>query len=83
MYIEIEDQGQNVRSLRLVITDKIRNGKDVIKAELVACGFEEDRLNLLKDSPTCSKEAVCFMLSLTLSNEYVCHTGCQGCIITR
>lgn len=83
MYIEIEDQGQNVRSLRLVITDKIRNGKDVIKAELVACGFEEDRLNLLKDSLTCSKEAVCFMLSLTLSNEYVCHTGCQGCIITR
>ena len=36
----------------------MKDGKSIIKARLVARGFEEDTVDLRTDSPTCSKEAV-------------------------
>ena len=47
-----------------MITEKIKNGKPVTKARLVARGFEEDSINLKKDSPTCLKESVKITLAI-------------------
>ena len=46
-----------VISCRWGLTEKINNGKKVIKARLLARGFEEDSSNILKDLPTCTKES--------------------------
>ena len=45
-------------SSRWVITEKYKSGKKIIKARLVARGFEEDTSRLRKDSPTCSRECL-------------------------
>ena len=36
----------------------------------LACGFEEDSLQKLKDSPTCAKESLRLMLTITASNRW-------------
>ena len=48
-------------------------GKDrpVIKARLVARGFEEENLNeIRKDSPTCSKENLRIVLAIISSHQW-------------
>lgn len=74
VYEEVKDVGQEAISVRWVVTEKINDGKPVVKARLVARGFEEDSASLRKDSPTCSKEAVRVALSLASTNHWVCHT---------
>ena len=73
VYEEVEDRGQESMSVRWVITEKVKSNKTVVKARLVARGFEEESINLKKDSPTCSKEAVRLAISLATSNHWTIH----------
>ena len=62
-----------VISCRRGLTEKINNGKKVIKARLLARGFEEDGSNILKDLPTCTKESVRLILTLLASDKWPCN----------
>ena len=55
VFKEINYNGQYLISTRWVFTKKIKEGKKIVKARLVARGFEENTESLRKDSPTCSK----------------------------
>lgn len=74
VYEEVENVGQEALSVRWVITEKFKSNQPVIKARLVARGFEEDTMELRKDSPTCSKEAVRLALTIAATNDWDCHT---------
>ena len=50
--------GQKTISAKWIFSEKIKNGKKVIKARIVAKGFEENTSNLKTDSPTCSRESL-------------------------
>ena len=41
----------------MVLTEKFKDGKNKIKACLVARGFEEDSSGYRKESPTCARES--------------------------
>ena len=71
VYEEVEDKGQSTISLRWVVTEKIKDGKNVTKARLVARGYEEDLLDST-DSPTCSKDSLRLALSLISSHGWTC-----------
>ena len=62
-----------VISCRWGLTEKINNGKKVIKARLLARGFEEDGSNILKDLPTCTKESARLILTLLASDKWSCN----------
>ena len=51
----VEDHGQNSVSCRWVFTE---NGNKMLKAPLVAQGFEEKTMNERTDSPVCSRQAI-------------------------
>ena len=74
VYEEVEDIGQESLSVRWVVTEKVKGGQTVVKARLVARGFEEDTGGLRKDSPTCSKEAIRLALTLTSAMGWTCHS---------
>ena len=57
VYEEVEDTGQEFISVRWVITEKLKDGKPVVKARLVARGFE-DTSDFRKDSPAWSKGSI-------------------------
>jgi hypothetical protein len=48
--------GQKLISSRWVLSEKYNDGEKIMKARLVARGYEENSDNLRKDSPTCSRE---------------------------
>ena len=89
VFEEVENAGQSTISARWVVTNKVKNGQPIIKARLVARGFEEDTSDLRKDSPTCSKESVRLVLSFACSKQWSCHTidvksaYLQGNVISR
>ena len=62
-----------VISCRWGLTEKINNGKKVIKVRLLARGFEEDSSNILKDLSTCTKESVRLILTLLVSDKWPCN----------
>ena len=70
----VENMGQDTLSVRWVITEKLKGGKRVVKARLVARGFEEDTRNLRKDSPTCSREAIRLTLAIAKSKGWAFHS---------
>ena len=74
VYVEVDDVGQLSTSSRWVITEKLRSGVTEVKARLVARGFEEHSLDIRKDSPTCSKEAVRILLSIAGSYRWMIHS---------
>ena len=74
VYEEVDNVGQDTISVRWVITEKIKEGKPVVKARLVARGFEEHDQDMRKDSPTCSREAVRLTLALSAAHGWDCHT---------
>ena len=73
VYEEVENTGQEIITVRWVVTEKIKDGKTVVKARLVARGFEENTDSLRKDSPTCSKEAVRLAISVASSRGWECN----------
>ena len=70
VFVEVVDVGQPTISTRWVVTEKVKDGQDVVKARLVARGFEEDFSDSRKDSPTCSKEVLRIALSIAMSNNW-------------
>ena len=74
VFEEVEDNGQRSISTRWIITEKIKNEQSVIKARLVARGYEEDTEMLQTDSPTCSREAIRMLIATASSNNWCCHT---------
>ena len=46
------------------------DNKQIPKARLVVEGFEEQASDILKDSPTCSKKGLRFVLALITHNEW-------------
>ena len=72
VYNEVQYTGQNCISTRWVYTEKYIDGIKVIKARLVARGYEETE-ELLVDSPTCSKECLRLASTIIASNEWICH----------
>ena len=52
------DAKKRVVSARWIMTEKIKNDERIVKARLVARGFEEDSTHLKKDSPTCTRESL-------------------------
>jgi hypothetical protein len=63
VYEWVEDKGQDAISSRWVMTEKNEGGESIIKARLVARGFEETH-NERTDSPTCSKQSVRLLFSI-------------------
>ena len=74
VYDEVENVGQDVISVRWVVTEKVKDGIPGVKARLVARGFEENTSDLRKDSPTCSKEAVRLALTVASSKDWILNT---------
>ena len=71
MYSEIVDKGQQCISVRWVITRKMKDGNSVVKARLVARGYEEESLIWVrKDSPTCCKESLRSILCIIASFKW-------------
>ena len=71
VYTEVPDTGQQCVSVRWVITEKKGKDRPVIKARLVARGFEEENLNdIRKNSPTCSKENLRIVLAIISSHQW-------------
>ena len=73
MYDEVEDTGQDCISVRWVITPKIIEGKQKMKARLCARGFEESAA-FRTDSPTCMRESVRATLSIIATQEWTLHS---------
>ncbi len=73
-FTEVPDKGEKTISTRWVCTRKIKGGKVVHKARLVARGFEEDSKTLRTDSPTCAKESLRLCLSIISCQQWKLHT---------
>lgn len=75
VFQEVDDLGQRCISLRWIITEKFKDGNPLIKARLVARGFEEKLGNeFRKDSPTCTKDSLRITLSLVPSFGWKCNS---------
>ena len=74
VFEEVEDVGQNTISVRWVITEKIIENKEATNARLVARGFEEETEKLKKDSPTCSRESVNFVIFFAKCRNWKCRS---------
>ena len=64
VYEEIPNEGQSTMSTRWVLTEKMKDGQKIIKARLVARGFEENSEERA-DSPTANKESLRVFLAMT------------------
>ena len=53
---------------------KSKHGNRRVKARLVARGFEENSQEILKDSPTCSKESLRLILTFLATNNWLCNS---------
>ena len=62
--------GQTTVSCKWMFTEKSVNEKKVVKARLVARGFEEDSSNLRTDSTTCCKQSICLVFLTAASNKW-------------
>ena len=56
------------------MTEKVRQGKRITKARLIAREFEEETSNLWKESPTCSRESICILILIASSKSWECYT---------
>ena len=75
VFEEVEWEGQDMISTRWVVTEKHTKGKTIVKARLVARGFEEElEENVATESPTCSKEALRLAITIMLMKKWTCHT---------
>ena len=70
---EVEDHGQCRISTTWVITDKRGNTGTVVKARLVARGYE-DESDVRSDSPTCMKDSIRLVLSVAVSRGWKMHS---------
>ena len=69
VYTEVEDNGQDLITLRWVCQPKVIDGQASVKARLCARGFEEES-DIRSDSPTCSREGVRIALTLIAAQKW-------------
>jgi hypothetical protein len=62
VFEEVKDIGQSCVSCKWVITSKVKNDEEIVKARLVARGFEEKTNTAQTDSPTCSRQSLLMQL---------------------
>ena len=70
LYIEVAKSDQPLLNCRWVCSIKNIDDKQIPKAYLVVKGFEEQTSDILKDSSTCSKEGLRFVLALIAHTEW-------------
>ena len=63
VFESVQNENQPTISSRWIITEKFKDGKKIVKARLVARGFEEDSSNFTKDSRTCGRECLCLLFA--------------------
>ncbi len=73
VYEEVLDQGQPRMSTRWVVTEKVNDERKVIKARLVARGYEEER-DVPSDSPTAGKDTLRTVVTITCLRSWQCRT---------
>ena len=69
-YEEVTDLGQRTLSTRWVISDK----NAVTKARLVVRGFEENDIEIRRDSPTVGKGALRLLISIAVMEKWIVKT---------
>ena len=74
VYREEKENGQKTISIRWIVTEKMKEGKRICKARLVARGFEEREGKTRNDAPTCSPEVLKLCLSVMISRGWECHS---------
>ena len=75
VFEEVEDEGQYPRvSTKWVCTEKSKGNETVVKARLVARGFEETDPQIRKDSPTCAKLSLRLLLLIISTHKWHAHT---------
>ena len=70
VYDVVPENDQKAISVRWVVTPKLVDGLWKTKARLVARGFEEDKSSLRSDSPTCMKESLRLLFTLSASMDW-------------
>ena len=70
VFNEVIDEGQKWISSRWVLSEKAKDGDSNIKARLVACGYEENEIQVRKVSPTAVKENLRLLLVIASSNHW-------------
>ena len=73
VYEEVEDEGQSTMSVRWVLTEKNKGSSKIVKARLVARGFEENK-DFQTDSPTCAKESLRVGFAIIAMRGWSCHS---------
>ena len=66
---EVADSGQDRISTTWVITTKMKENKEIVKARLVARGYEEEE-KVRADSPTCMKESIRIGLAISMTRKW-------------
>ena len=75
VYTEVPNDGERHITVRWVITEKVKEGVTVVKARLVARGFEEQEMEVIrKDSPTCCRENLRIILTIISSKSWKVNT---------
>ena len=67
VYEEVDYNGQDFITVQWVLTQKYVDSSRVVKARLVARGFQEPNDHIKKDSPTASRESLRLLLSISSS----------------
>ena len=89
VFQEVKDVGQPRVSCKWVIVSKMKDGEKIVKARLVARGFEEKASNARTDSPTCSRQSLrmAFIMTSTMGWQIqsldITSAFLQGNIIER
>ena len=75
VYTVVPDVGQSRITTRWICREKFEKGTKLIKARLVARGFQDENAGSVRtDSPTCSKEGLKFVLCVINSYGWSCHS---------
>ena len=61
VYEEVDDENQSTVGVRWVVTKK---SDGVVKARLVALGYQERTSEIRKDSPTCNRDSIRLLLTV-------------------
>ena len=71
VFTEVDNERQEIVSVRWVLSEKTQEGVSKVKARLVAQGFEEMERNFVrKDSPTCVRENFSLVLAVMENPQY-------------
>ncbi|XP_057309994.1 uncharacterized protein LOC130647993 [Hydractinia symbiolongicarpus] len=74
VFDKVKIKKQSCISTRWILTEKNVHGQRIVKARLVAQGFEDFKKPIQTDSPTCTKESLRLMLSILACKEWDCNS---------